>query len=969
MAKFFRAGRTASLFLLVWILLLAGCGEEDRSGHGTVPSNESGGPTFDQRDYKSTSEPALEIEEPVVPSCGNAGPPSGPCEQRTPDMHVPARGIVQLTEANGDSLSVPVETGPSEPVGKVGDMPTPSCEPSEASPGLCEERDVATFRLFSFDEVGAAFPADEGTDSVEEVLEKGLALAEVSPVHLAFRGTGQNDSTRCQWRGIARTPNQREAAIRHWLGLDADAPIPSPSELETQFMSYVDNMDPLFIDSMRANFRILSRGGLSTEYVFLTCFVDYTVNEYLLGPSLSSAATLTVAYDRLGEARSYDLYQRSHANGRFGTQSLLSEGEYQAVLDQTIWDTESVLSGIVEGHESVVFLAPMGAHNAIAIEAWQAVAQWDLQTGSGGVINAVRYGGSSESSEHTQPFTELVSRVATSAATDAFAGQRIENADGLDDYYDDIGATGDITPGDGSTVVFTPAQPPPILPIAYTCASGTTVSDPGNNRPLVQDCEVLIAARDGLAGTTTLDWSTGTVITSWEGVTTGGSPTRVTELDLSGKSLTGKIPAALGSLSALTHLDLSGNSLTGEIPSELALLFNLEEVRLSGNSLTGCIPIALEAVPTNDLDMLNLLYCAPPMPENVEVTTTGGSSIGLDWNSVANSSWYRVEFRVHGDSEWTTNSNAVSSTSYTVEAIDCGTAHQFRVNAFGSGTTYAGDWSEPSDVVTNATSECAAPVFDATSYDLSVVLDSGVGTIIGDVTALDSADDTVSYEITAGDDDGLFSIDESSGRITLATAVDSNTITPLTLTVEARDGNDNAATMVVTVAITAMDYTALCSNGTVIVNPSAVPDLVRDCAVLLAIKDTLAGEGTLNWSASRFIDDWDGLTFHVQDTVRLWISKLKLTDKGLTGTVPSQLGQVLKLESLYLNQNQLTGNVPSELGQLTLLEYLNISRNQLDGEVPSSLGELTSLQSLSLSRNQLTGEIPSELGRLTDPLF
>ncbi len=36
----------------------------------------------------------------------------------------------------------------------------------------------------------------------------------------------------------------------------------------------------------------------------------------------------------------------------------------------------------IEGSESVLFLAPMEAHNAIAVEAWQAVAQWDLQTGS-----------------------------------------------------------------------------------------------------------------------------------------------------------------------------------------------------------------------------------------------------------------------------------------------------------------------------------------------------------------------------------------------------------------------------------------------------------------------------------------------------------------------------------------------------------------------------------------------------------
>ena len=59
------------------------------------------------------------------------------------------------------------------------------------------------------------------TGTVEEVLEKGLRLAEASPVHLAARGTGVSNSTRCDWRGIARTLAQREAAIRFWLGLSA----------------------------------------------------------------------------------------------------------------------------------------------------------------------------------------------------------------------------------------------------------------------------------------------------------------------------------------------------------------------------------------------------------------------------------------------------------------------------------------------------------------------------------------------------------------------------------------------------------------------------------------------------------------------------------------------------------------------------------------------------------------------------
>ena len=44
-----------------------------------------------------------------------------------------------------------------------------------------------------------------------------------------------------------------------------------------------------------------------------------------------------------------------------------------------VWDAESSLSEMIEGRESVALLAPMGAHNAIAIEVWQVVAQWDLQ--------------------------------------------------------------------------------------------------------------------------------------------------------------------------------------------------------------------------------------------------------------------------------------------------------------------------------------------------------------------------------------------------------------------------------------------------------------------------------------------------------------------------------------------------------------------------------------------------------------
>ena len=50
---------------------------------------------------------------------------------------------------------------------------------------------------------------------------------------------------------------------------------------------------------------------------------------------------------------------------------------------------------------------------------------------------------------------------------------------------------------------------------------------------------------------------------------TGGTPIRVTRLNLASKSLTGSIPAGRGQRFELTTADLSSNQLTGDIPREL----------------------------------------------------------------------------------------------------------------------------------------------------------------------------------------------------------------------------------------------------------------------------------------------------------------------------------------------------------------------------------------------------------------
>ena len=84
----------------------------------------------------------------------------------------------------------------------------------------------------------------------------------------------------------------------------------------------------------------------------------------------------------------------------------------------------------------------------------------------------------------------------------------------------------------------------------------------------------------------------------------------------------------------------------------------------------------------------------------------------------------------------------------------------------------------------------------------------------------------------------------------------------------------------------------------------------------------------------------------------------------LTGPIPSELGNLRNLESLYLNANELTGPIPPELAQLHKLQKLSLWGNKLTGPIPPQLGQLSFLQGLGLDMNELTGAIPPELGNL-----
>ncbi|KAL9387258.1 hypothetical protein Peur_020382 [Populus x canadensis] len=139
-----------------------------------------------------------------------------------------------------------------------------------------------------------------------------------------------------------------------------------------------------------------------------------------------------------------------------------------------------------------------------------------------------------------------------------------------------------------------------------------------------------------------------------------------------------------------------------------------------------------------------------------------------------------------------------------------------------------------------------------------------------------------------------------------------------------------------------------------------------EAEALLRWKDSLGNQSILqSWVAPANANSstlspcqWRGITCDDAGNV----TQINLPNVGLTGTLQyldfSSLTNLLRLD---LRENQLTGTIPSSIGILYKLQYLDLATNFLYGTLPLSLANLTQAYELDFSRNNITGIIDPRL--------
>lgn len=132
---------------------------------------------------------------------------------------------------------------------------------------------------------------------------------------------------------------------------------------------------------------------------------------------------------------------------------------------------------------------------------------------------------------------------------------------------------------------------------------------------------------------------------------------------------------------------------------------------------------------------------------------------------------------------------------------------------------------------------------------------------------------------------------------------------------------------------------------------------LQDSLALVAVYESTNGENwEMPWNLNMPIHSWTGVSISQNGCV----NKLELDFDELSGSIPTEIGDLTEIEVLVIREN-LVGEIPASIGQLSELKILDLSNNNLSGNIPETFKNLKKLEKVYLYNNNLSGEIPQEI--------
>ncbi|XP_059310939.1 leucine-rich repeat receptor-like serine/threonine-protein kinase BAM2 [Lycium ferocissimum] len=136
-------------------------------------------------------------------------------------------------------------------------------------------------------------------------------------------------------------------------------------------------------------------------------------------------------------------------------------------------------------------------------------------------------------------------------------------------------------------------------------------------------------------------------------------------------------------------------------------------------------------------------------------------------------------------------------------------------------------------------------------------------------------------------------------------------------------------------------------------------NIKTDKSSLLALKSHITSDPdeilSTNWSSLTSVCNWIGITC---GSHHKRVTALNISEMGLTGSVPPQLGNLSFLVSFDLSFNNFHSKLPPEFSRLQRLRVIDLSYNNFTGEIPRFLGDFQDLQMFSIENNSFSGFTP-----------